>query len=98
MKKYIVISLIALCLIGFFQAGIFRSLLMFVLVGAIPGTALSLSADTMVIIVSAICALGVITAIGTLIPKLAGLYRRYILRKKLLTIPAFRRQVRNRLA
>ncbi len=98
MKKLITISLIILCLIGLFQAGILRALLMFILIGAIPGTNLSLSPDIMTGIVVAVCLAIAITALGMLTPQLVTLYSRYVLRKKLLTIPAFRRQAHTRQA
>ena len=98
MKKYILTALIALAIIGFFQAGILRALMMFLLVGAIPGTTHSLSPDIMASILVAISISFVLAQLGVILPRLVTLYRRNLLRKNLLTIPAFRRLIRIRQA
>ena len=94
MKKFILILLATLSAIGFFQAGILKSLFMFVIMGAIPGTKIILSPDTMAAIIGVIFGLVVLTILSGLLPRVASLYRRSTIRKQLLAIPAFRHQVR----
>ena len=98
MKKYILIPIVTLCLFGLFYAGILRSLFIFLLTGAIPGTTINLSPDVMFL---AIIVISVILSTGMVLRNLKQafkIYKRYISRKKLISIPAFRRPIRTRQA
>lgn len=60
MKIAAFISILVLCIMSLFQAGIIDSLLMFLIAGIVPGTTLVLSPFAMIAILSIVCVGGIL--------------------------------------